>query len=181
MTVQNKFISVTSVSNPAINVIASDDGANGLKITFSNPSNDIKTETNFTFQLTYTQDAINNKIILVEQAKYIPASSDQLPIVNTNPVSSITLTSASSGGSITNDRGEAITDKGICYGIDTNPEFSIINTNRLGPGTSMFASTITGLEPGKIYHVRAFAFNQICVSGMGMIYLLKLLIRVFCR
>ena len=159
--VNNEFITVTNVSNPDITVTSIDDGINGLKLTFDNPSNNITVETNFNFQLTYTKAAINNKVPITEQAKFIPPS---LPKLTTTIAGSITQTSASSGGIITGDGGSAIISKGICYSIAPNPIPDISNTVPGGTGTGSFISTITGLQPGKTYHVRAFASNS---SGIG--------------
>lgn len=159
--IKNQFVSVTNVSDPDITITATDDGTNGLKLTFDNPAKNITTETNFTFQLTYSQDAINNKVAITEQAKFIIGA---LPSVTTTILNSITSTSASSGGIITNDGGSAIISKGVCYGTDPNPIPDILNTVPGGSGTGSFISNITGLQPGIKYYVRAFASNN---AGIG--------------
>lgn len=159
--VKKSFISIANVSNSNIQITASDDGTNGLKISATNPSNNLTTETAFTFQLVYTQTAINNTVTVTEQAKFIPLS---VPKVTTTAVSAITQTTASSGGIITSDGGSPIISKGICYGPDPNPIPDILNTIPAGTGTGFFVSNITGLQPGKIYHLRAFASNSV---GIG--------------
>lgn len=74
--IKNQFISITAVSNPDIQLTASDDGPNGLKISATNPSNNITVQTDFSFELTYTQEALNNKITITQTAVFIPSSED---------------------------------------------------------------------------------------------------------
>jgi FKBP-type peptidyl-prolyl cis-trans isomerase 2 len=82
-----------------------------------------------------------------------------LATVQTASVSSITGTTAVSGGSITSDGGGAITAKGVCWSTTANPTTSNDKTND-GTGTSSFTSNITGLTPSSSYHVRAYAINS---------------------
>lgn len=70
--VQNPFISVANASDKDIQVTLTDAGANGIQINATNPSKNINTETSFSFQLVYTQSAINNKTFVTEQAKFKP-------------------------------------------------------------------------------------------------------------
>jgi len=82
-----------------------------------------------------------------------------MAVVTTAAISSITLNSAATGGTITSDGGGAITAKGVCYGASANPTLSnsVVNS---GTGTAAFVSNITGLTPSTTYHVRAFATNS---------------------
>lgn len=157
--VKSEFITVTNVSNSDISINATADGENILKLTFNNPSNNITTETDFTFQITYNQEAINNKVSITEHAKFKPAVK---PVVTTTIPSSITATSAISGGIITNDGGTDILAKGITYYINQNSANS--TSIDAGTGNNTFLKTITDLTPGKTYHVRAYATNT---AGTG--------------
>lgn len=77
--------------------------------------------------------------------------------------SSISTTSAISGGNITNDGGGQIIQRGICWSACPEPEITdSLSLNGLGTGE--FESTITGLEPGKKYYVRAYAINSIGIA-----------------
>jgi len=82
------------------------------------------------------------------------------PILTTTELSSITSTSASSGGNISNDGGSAITTRGVCWSTNQNPTIADNKTTN-GTGTGSFTSSITGLIPGKTYYIRAYAANII--------------------
>jgi hypothetical protein len=86
-----------------------------------------------------------------------------LPSVTTSAVTSITSTSAAGGGSVTSDGGATVTERGLCWGLTTNPEISGSHTDD-GSGTGSFVSSLTGLSPDTTYHVRAYATNS---SGTG--------------
>jgi hypothetical protein len=66
--------------------------------------------------------------------------------------------SAISGGNITHDGGEAIRTRGVCWDTTNNPTIAK-NKTEDGKGTGEFVSTLTGLEPGMTYYVRAYATN----------------------
>jgi hypothetical protein len=88
--------------------------------------------------------------------------SDQptVPEVVTLPISDTSYTTAACGGNILSDGGAAITSCGICWSTGTTPTLTdnrIINSEKEGE----FASSMTNLQPGKIYYVRAFATNKI--------------------
>ncbi|HEY0654737.1 MAG TPA: hypothetical protein VGD65_16485 [Chryseosolibacter sp.] len=82
-----------------------------------------------------------------------------LPTVTTASVTSITGSSAMSGGNVTNDGGAAITGRGVVYGTSSAPTLaaSVVTS---GSGTGVFESSITGLIAGTQYFVRAYATNN---------------------
>jgi hypothetical protein len=80
------------------------------------------------------------------------------PSVSTSTVTSITETSATAGGEITAEGTSAVTARGVCWGIAANPTIADSKTTD-GTGTGAFTSSITGLNPGTLYHVRAYATN----------------------
>ena len=82
------------------------------------------------------------------------------PTLTTTSVTSVTLTSAVSGGNITSDGGEAITARGVCWNTTGSPTISNSKTSD-GTGTGSFTSNITVLTPGTNYFVRAYATNSI--------------------
>ncbi len=98
--------------------------------------------------------AYGNEIIFTTPAILVPT-------LTTTAVTSITLTTAASGGNITSDGGGAVTARGVCWATTSNPTTSNSKTTD-GTGTGSFVSNITGLLPGTVYHVRAYATN---VSG----------------
>ena len=79
--------------------------------------------------------------------------------ISTTAVSSITSTSAVSGGNITSDGGSAITSKGVCWATSANPTTANSRTNN-GSGSGTFTSNITGLTAGTTYYARAYATNS---------------------
>lgn len=86
-----------------------------------------------------------------------------LPTLTTTTISSITTTSASSGGTITNDGGAAITARGVCWSTSSNPTISNNKTSD-GTGTDSYISSLTGLQKGTTYYVRAYATNSLGTS-----------------
>jgi uncharacterized protein (TIGR02145 family) len=86
-----------------------------------------------------------------------------VPELITTAVSSITGTTATSGGTITSEGGSAITARGICWDESAGPTTSD-NYTYEGSGAGSFESTMTGLAQKTKYYVRAYATNE---SGTG--------------
>jgi uncharacterized protein (TIGR02145 family) len=86
-----------------------------------------------------------------------------VPSLTTRELINITNTTATGGGSITNDGGSSITAKGICWSTSPNPTISDSKTTD-GTGTATFTSFITGLSASIIYYVRVYATNS---TGTG--------------
>jgi hypothetical protein len=89
-------------------------------------------------------------------------SSATIPtgIVTTN-ISSISQTSAISGGSINNDGGMNITAKGICWSNTTSsPTLSNSSITNNGTGASSYSSSLSNLSANTTYFVRAYASNN---------------------
>jgi uncharacterized protein (TIGR02145 family) len=82
-----------------------------------------------------------------------------LPSLTTTAVTSITLTTAASGGNISADGNAPITAKGVCWATTTAPTVTNSKTSD-GTGTGIFTSTLTGLVPGTTYFLRAYATNS---------------------
>src|SRR5664279_2559705 len=81
-----------------------------------------------------------------------------IPTLTTTAVSAITATTAASGGSISSDGGSAVTARGVCWAITASP--TILNSKTTdGTGTGPFTSSLTGLLPATVYHIRAYATN----------------------
>jgi hypothetical protein len=81
-----------------------------------------------------------------------------IPSLTTTDPTDITSTSATSGGNITNDNGEPVTARGVCWNTTGNPTIANSKTSD-GTGTGSFTSYITGLTLGTGYFVRAYATN----------------------
>lgn len=81
------------------------------------------------------------------------------PTVSTTAPTSVTTTTASSGGNVTSEGGTTITARGVCWSTSENPTTSDNKTTD-GSGTGTYTSSITGLIPATLYHVRAYATNS---------------------
>ena len=89
------------------------------------------------------------------------------PILTTTAVTAITKTTGTSGGDITNDGGETIISRGVCWSTNNTPTIAD-NKTLDGAGAGSFVSAITGLTPGTTYFVRAYATNA-SANGYGMV------------
>ena len=107
--------------------------------------------------------AINSKgTAYGEEITFITNKSISLPIVTTAAVTSVTETSAVTGGNVTSDGNASVTERGVVYSTNPNPVITNLgNTIRpCGSGTGEFTYTITGLQANTKYYVRAYAKND---------------------
>jgi hypothetical protein len=81
------------------------------------------------------------------------------PTVTTVSPSEVTSSSAVSGGNVTSDGGSAVTARGVVWSKDHNPTISLSTKTTNGTGLGSYVSSISGLEPGVTYYVRAYATN----------------------
>ena len=83
--------------------------------------------------------------------------------VETTQVTNVTSSTATAGGVVTFDGNTSVTERGVCWGRNTNPD---VGANHLvaGSGTGSFTCEISGLEPATTYYVRAYAINNIGIS-----------------
>lgn len=87
-----------------------------------------------------------------------------LPTVTTTQVSAITSGGATTGGLINQQGSATVTARGVVWSITANPTVDQASKTNDGAGTGPFISTITGLQPGTTYHVRAYASSS---AGTG--------------
>lgn len=82
-----------------------------------------------------------------------------LPTLTTISATSITSSSARSGGNISTDGGSSISNRGICYSTLPNPTTSnsIIQS---GTGTGSFTVNLTNLLANTTYYIRSYAVNS---------------------
>lgn len=95
------------------------------------------------------------------ELSFTTETAHTIPTVITNTVTSITSSSAVSGGNVTNTGGDAVTSRGVCWSTSQNP--TLTNNHTIdGSGSGSFTSNLTGLSPSTTYYVRAYATN---ISG----------------
>jgi hypothetical protein len=86
-----------------------------------------------------------------------------LPVLTTSKLTAITATMAIGGGDITNEGGNPMTVRGICWSTNKNPTVSDrLTTDSISAGvagTGVFADSIKGLTPVTTYYFRAYATN----------------------
>lgn len=73
-------------------------------------------------------------------------------------VKDITLTSATSGGNITDDGNFPLIERGICWNTSENPTINDFKTSD-GTGVGTYTSRLINLSGGNTYYVRAYATN----------------------
>ncbi len=88
----------------------------------------------------------------------ITCSADNTPSLSTAEVTSITNTSAVSGGNVIEEGSGEVTERGVCWNDSPSPT---LNDNKTvdGSGPGSFTSIITGLSKNNKYYVRAYATN----------------------
>lgn len=86
-------------------------------------------------------------------------SSVGLPTVTTTDATSITQTSALSGGNVLTEGDTPIISRGICWATTENPTV-LNNTIPVSGTTGSFGSTLSGLTANTVYYIRAYATNS---------------------
>ncbi len=136
-----------------------------LSVTLSNSDEDIQSglitglSPNTTYDL--LAYAVNgNKL---GESDTIRFSTNQSPSVLTSDASDITDSSVTVGGEVTNEGGAEVTECGIWYGTEPDPE---INGTKvaIGSGSGVFSTSLTGLDDGAYYYVKAYAINSFGTS-----------------
>ena len=111
-------------------------------------------------------------IILIHSCKKKEEVPVRIPTtigISTTSVTSITQTTATSGGSISTNSltGVFVSARGVCWSTSTNPTIALATKTSDGTGYGHFSSYITGLTPNTTYFVKAYATNSISI---GTIY-----------
>jgi gliding motility-associated-like protein len=81
-------------------------------------------------------------------------------VTTTSSVTSITGSSGISGGNVSADGGQSVTERGLVYATSQTPTISNSKVTS-GAGTGTFTATMTGLNPGTTYYVRSYATNSL--------------------
>ena len=112
--------------------------------------------------LAYTKinsNAVNTPIVRMYTPPPPPA------VLTTNSITNITSTTAVTGGNITSDGGQTITERGVVYSnSNPNPTTADSKVTDITGGIGNFSVTLTNLKPGTFYYVRAYAINGSATS-----------------
>jgi hypothetical protein len=112
--------------------------------------------------------AVNGLATIYGNEITVTTNTAGTPVVSsTAPGTNLTYSSATSGGTITSDRGSAVTARGIVWNDTGSP--LVTNSSDLkavdtGIGIGSFQSEMTGLSAAKKYFVRAYATNGTATS-----------------
>jgi NOL1/NOP2/fmu family ribosome biogenesis protein len=101
----------------------------------------------------------NPKMITVNGDLEITAIYGSRPSVETGDYSDMRVSSVNASGSVTDDGGFPVTERGICWSTDSFPNFSD-SCIESGSGTGLFNEEITGLIQGTTYYINAYATNE---------------------
>lgn len=89
-----------------------------------------------------------------------------LATVSLTSIGSVESRSAAASGSVDNNGGAAVTERGIVYAKHTVPTTADNKVSR-GSGTGSFSATLQNLSPDTLYYVRAYAINSAGTSYSG--------------
>jgi hypothetical protein len=116
--------------------------------------------------------------VLLSCQKNIPENSFvSLPTVITDSVTAITFSTATAISSVTDNGGDSVIARGVCWDTAAAPTIAGHHTIN-GGGIGNFASAITGLNSATVYYVRAYATNSVgtaygntdVINSLGDIY-----------
>ena len=98
-------------------------------------------------------------MLLMSFAGSVWGQTVTVPTVVTNEVNNVTAITARGNGNVTDDGGAPVTERGICWGTNQNPNISGTHLASES-GTGYFVVEMTDLEPNTTYYVRAYATNS---------------------
>ena len=112
----------------------------------------------------YVKSYSKNSIGAAESKIISFTTMAELPAVITGYVSDVEEYSATVSGSIEDDGGAEITDKGFVYGTSSSPDMETGFVVSAGSGSDSFSISLSGLSPNRTYYIRAYAVNSAGVS-----------------
>ena len=92
------------------------------------------------------------------------------PSVTTALASAITNTTATAGGEVTSDNGNAVTARGVVWATSTAPTVALTTKTTDGTGTGTFTSSLSSLTANTRYYYRAYATNLYNATSYGTEY-----------
>jgi uncharacterized protein (TIGR02145 family) len=152
-----KAVSGTSRGSHCYCVIGYDDAKNAFKFQNSWGTTAWTTSGYGWIDYAYITDWWKEAYVIIDKTA-------TMPTLTTKAVSSLTSTSAISGGNITSNGGVAITASGVCWSTTSNPTIALSTKTNDVTASGSYSSNITGLTANTKYYVRAYATNS---AGTG--------------
>jgi len=107
----------------------------------------------------WIHDTANNYTITPVSYPTPAITAAVAPTVSTTAATNVKAVSATLGGNVTADGGDANIERGIVWATTANP--TTANTKvQIGTGTGLFSNVITGLPAATTIHFRAYAKNS---------------------
>lgn len=106
----------------------------------------------------------NNGSWSVCYGNQVTFTTSSMPFITTTPATEITTTTAISGGTLSNPSGNPILARGVVWGVNQNPTVALATKTMDGTTDGSFTSTLTGLNLGNTYFVRAYVTNALGTS-----------------
>jgi hypothetical protein len=132
------------VANSRFKFISLTGSATDIRASINNPANWDHNATNLTItSADYTTPAI---------------TTAAAPTVTTTTATTVKAVSATLGGNVTADGGDATIERGIVWATTANPTIADHKV-QIGTGTGPFTSVVTGLTAGTPIHYKAYATN----------------------
>jgi hypothetical protein len=95
-----------------------------------------------------------------DQIYFTTNSNITIPVVSTGIYPDIWSNSATVYGTVSDDGGSGVTQRGICYSIFPNPNINNSSSINEGSGTGNFSCYMSGLFFNTTYYVKAYATNS---------------------
>ncbi len=114
---------------------------------------------------------IQNSTIDMGAYEWTEGLDGDFPTIETEPITIYDATSATMGGSISDDGGMTVTERGVVFSSEnTNPEIGgdDVTRNLNGDGKGTFSKSINSLTSGTTYYVQAYAINSVGTSYGGV-------------
>lgn len=148
----------TSTSSSMADAIVTDAVLDNNQMTAN--INNLTSDTKYYYRFRYS-NGIN--LIYTDIKDFTTGHAIIAPTVVTVPITSISSNSAVSGGTITDNGGDDIIVKGVCWSTNEHPTIDDSHTSD-GEGNEAYTSSITDLSPNTLYYVRAYASNSECIG-----------------
>lgn len=121
------------------------------------------TITTLTPSTTYYVKAFASNVVGTSYGNQVSFTTEEIPVfpptVTTANATFVTFNSITIGGTVTDDGGSEVTQRGVAWSTSPNPIVANNNTQD-GSGLGSFTSTISELEPNTTYYIRAYATNN---------------------